>query len=1032
MESNFKYAAFISYRHIEPDKLVAKKLHTYIETYGIPAAVKATSGKKSMGRVFRDEEELPLTPNLGDDITQALADSEWLIVICSPQLLVSKWCMKEIDTFIHMGKRDKILTVLVSGTPEESFPPQLRFADVDGHPVEVEPLAANVVAPTLAGTLKKLKNEKLRILAPMLGVSYDELRQRARERRLKAIISMSAAALCLISAFALYALRQNRIITDERNNALINQSKYLADFSGRSLRDGDRMLAMLLSLEALPEDPANPDRPLTDEAVTALRNAALSESGGNRYSPVATIKQEDIKSYRADHEDLMLFSQKADNYIVRYDLSTGENLSEKLDDARVKIEREPVSVWFNHKLTPTLFYNEHAEYYLDAVPEVIGLPAASAGKKWTGVEADGISKAYYTELGYNLYLQNMYFWGATISLEGVGSMGDVKPLWRSDDTFLVGGGNPEYRMCVRAIHCATLPDLNGKTLHEYLPVINGEPQTSSNYEFVESLGCSMDNTVVFAQSNYSIYLWNYDTEELVLRLESARFDAERFEVAAASPTERRFAVVTSGGTVFVVDFITGETLTALNMGLARATSVQWNVDGTKLLCACEDDRARIYSAYTGELLQTLDASGALEDATYAQVRCEGAAEADDRILLVGEDFIDVFSLSAAVKHEDDTTASPFVWLDSTGEARATAFSGDGKTAWILTEGSLIVYDTESGKRLDAFPEDHVKISAYGDFIVAYGYRYSRKKQAKLNVYNTHTPSLAATLKPSYEHVYTDSNGKEARQDDALNVRNIRFSPDGRTMILGGGYFSDNEADACVFAYDTENWTELWHFGVRNPIDESERVFAFASDWKGKIAMESFFVNDGKDVATLYRIGFSAFAVQLRDARTGEIKSEYPINEKLHYTASVNGDYVFGSDDNSMVLRKYDISTGKELAQLQLPTQLRQLIYPVQKDVALVMTSDENDSLFFGKSYYWNTVTGELTDVPDSEAQALRVANTEKSKLNTAPDGSVLEMVDGAPRIIKPLTVAELMAYARDALQSRELTTAEREQFYITK
>ena len=50
----YTYDAFISYRHMLPDKAVAKKLHTLIETYRIPTDVRKTSGRKKMGRVFRD------------------------------------------------------------------------------------------------------------------------------------------------------------------------------------------------------------------------------------------------------------------------------------------------------------------------------------------------------------------------------------------------------------------------------------------------------------------------------------------------------------------------------------------------------------------------------------------------------------------------------------------------------------------------------------------------------------------------------------------------------------------------------------------------------------------------------------------------------------------------------------------------------------------------------------------------------------------------------------------------------------------
>ena len=177
---NYTYDSFISYRHMLPDKAVAKRLHTLIETYRIPGEVQKTSGKKKMGKVFRDEEELPLATSLSDNIRVALEASEWLIVVCSPALRESRWCMFEIDYFISLGRRDRILLVLADGTPQTSFPPQLTARFENGRWVPVEPLAANVLADDVPSILRKLNKEKLRILAPMLGVGYDDLKRRAR------------------------------------------------------------------------------------------------------------------------------------------------------------------------------------------------------------------------------------------------------------------------------------------------------------------------------------------------------------------------------------------------------------------------------------------------------------------------------------------------------------------------------------------------------------------------------------------------------------------------------------------------------------------------------------------------------------------------------------------------------------------------------------------------------------------------------------------------------------------------------------
>lgn len=203
-ESQYQYDAFISYRHLQLDKAVAKKLHTEIETYHIPASVQKLTGKKKMGKVFRDEEELPLAASLSDNIKTALEQSEWLIAVCTPAYLESRWCMFEIDYFIELGRRDKILLVLADGTPEKSFPQHLLLKQEDDEMVDVEPLAANIVADSTGKSLKLLEREKLRILAPMLGVNYDDLKRRARQRRIRLITSVTAAVLVAGIALGAY------------------------------------------------------------------------------------------------------------------------------------------------------------------------------------------------------------------------------------------------------------------------------------------------------------------------------------------------------------------------------------------------------------------------------------------------------------------------------------------------------------------------------------------------------------------------------------------------------------------------------------------------------------------------------------------------------------------------------------------------------------------------------------------------------------------------------------------------------------
>ncbi len=219
---DFRYKAFISYRHVEPDRSFAKWLQKTIETYRIPKNLIKTEAeqkaKHRTGRVFRDDEELAASPDLSKAIDQALQQSEFLIVVCSPQTPPSQWINKEVMCFREMGRHDQILALLIDGEPRESFPPSLceirrSITDSAGRlalPIEkVEPLAADVRPKADLSTRQTKRLAKFRILAALLGCQFDALRQRDEERRLKQLVqavSVLALIIGLISTLAIVAI----------------------------------------------------------------------------------------------------------------------------------------------------------------------------------------------------------------------------------------------------------------------------------------------------------------------------------------------------------------------------------------------------------------------------------------------------------------------------------------------------------------------------------------------------------------------------------------------------------------------------------------------------------------------------------------------------------------------------------------------------------------------------------------------------------------------------------------------------------
>lgn len=236
-----RYAAFISYSH--RDEKLARWLHKAIETYKVPSTLVGKPGPHGIfpariGPIFRDEDELPGAAELGPELESALANSAALIVICSPAAARSVWVDREIRSF-KLGAGDRpVLAVIADGDPggeRECFPPALHL-DVGPDGTLVPDAGLEPLAPDL----RKLDRDvvKLKLIAGLLGVKYDDLYQRERRRargRRAAWGSVSLVIMGVLLALSVAALTEARIALRERNAARVAQAlaEHNADMAER-------------------------------------------------------------------------------------------------------------------------------------------------------------------------------------------------------------------------------------------------------------------------------------------------------------------------------------------------------------------------------------------------------------------------------------------------------------------------------------------------------------------------------------------------------------------------------------------------------------------------------------------------------------------------------------------------------------------------------------------------------------------------------------------------------------------------------
>ena len=272
-----RYLAFISYRHRERDQKISSLLRRGLENHSIPKNDNIPENR----RVFRDTDELPTSTDLGADIEAALKESGWLIALCSEEYVNSKWCMREIDDYLAMGRKDRILPVLISGDAQVSVPEKIR--DV--------PIAADLRGASGRELKIRVRQALPALLSRMSGVDEHRIAQAERGRRFSLAAGIIAAVTAAVLGFAFYATytagriadNNEEIITatalaeteekqavEERNNALEKRADYYANEAWKAIANGDDVLAVEMALKALPED-LHGGEPVSESALNALR-----------------------------------------------------------------------------------------------------------------------------------------------------------------------------------------------------------------------------------------------------------------------------------------------------------------------------------------------------------------------------------------------------------------------------------------------------------------------------------------------------------------------------------------------------------------------------------------------------------------------------------------------------------------------------------------------------------------------------------------------------------------------------------------
>ena len=373
--TSYTYWCFISFSHADNrqrDRSWATWLHREIERYQIPPELAGSRNArgdvipKSIYPAFRDEESLPANARLSDSIARALQGSRFLVVLCSPRAVESRYVTLEVRRFKELGRHDQIVAVIIDGEPghpeRECFPTPLRLGK-EPEGLETEPLAADFRLPdgregftTPKAYRQQLEKEgsltrtqireetaryqeclelmKLKIIAGILGLPLEQLRDRHkahqlelahRKARIQRWLTAGFAALaCMaLTAGVLAALQWQRAVEEARRAS--------ATLSRSDLRQAVDCIQKESTLEAIPylarairSDPGN--APAVYLLSSVIRIEPWSRPLLRIEQPGRTIKS---VSFSSDAKLLRVHSSAEDERISVFNVVTGSLVEQK-------------------------------------------------------------------------------------------------------------------------------------------------------------------------------------------------------------------------------------------------------------------------------------------------------------------------------------------------------------------------------------------------------------------------------------------------------------------------------------------------------------------------------------------------------------------------------------------------------------------------------------------------------------------------------------------------------------------------------
>ena len=423
---------------------------------------------------------------------------------------------------------------------------------------------------------------------------------------------------------------------------------------------------------------------------------------------------------------------------------------------------------------------------------------------------------------------------------------------------------------------------------------------------VNAVVYSPDGTIIATAGDWkdkNVQLWEADTGKHRATLKHK----DQVYAIAYAPDGNTIATANADKSVWLWDADTGIHKTILKGHTDRVTAVIYSPDGNTIISASRDKTVRLWDVNTGIHKATL--KGHTDSVTSVAYSPDG----------------NIIATASGGRYSDDNTVR--LWNANTGETEVilTGYNRINTVAH-APDGDIIV--SEGARMLVAISAELRHISPDGTTIATVGSLHT------VELLDAPTGKRKATLKHTnyIDWIYMMITDRE------YGIEAIAFSPDGNTIVTGGGYYTNDEGTV-----------SLWHTRTRK-----RKVIYKGPGYVSSVA----FSPDGRTIATgdwenKIRLWHAVTGKELQTIRTGHKGGV------LSLMYSPNGNTIAtggGYDDNTV--RLFNADTGQLKTTLKKPIEAVTCIaYSPDGNTIVTGTRNGNVHLWEATGQHKTTLTG---------------------------------------------------------------------------